>query len=198
MDVTGRNAPAAAGPTEDGSGSQGSGLADQITVRRAGTGDWAALRQIRLAALADSPDAFGSTLAHERESGEDEWRRRTQTAIWYLAWRGSDPVGMVAAFPVAGERGAAVSGAPGGEWHLVSMWASPRARGQGVAGRLVDALTAAVREAGATQLTLWAADGNDRARGFYLRYGFRLTGRRQAYQRPDGSTFDEDEFSLDL
>lgn len=223
MDATDRNAPATAGTTGNGSSSrapgllagatgdgatgdsassQVPGLADQIAVRRAGSGEWAALRRIRLAALADSPGAFGSTLAYEREFGEEEWLRRTQTAIWYLAWQGSDPVGMAAAFRVTGEPGTAASGSqgagPGSEWHLVSMWASPRVRGQGVAGRLVDALTAAVREAGAIRLTLWAADGNDRARGFYRRYGFRPTGRRQAYQRPDGSTFDEHEFSLDL
>lgn len=206
-------------------------------VRRAGPGDWAALRRVRLAALADSPSAFGSTLEHELTLSEGEWRRRTETAATFLAWRGGEAVGLVTVFPQpegrvtgraesgaepaleagAGEQGAERAGAaetgkpeigepgtgkpqtgePGtGEWHLVSMWVSPQVRGSGVAGLLVDAAAAQVRAAGAARLTLWVAEGNERARAFYRRMGFRSAGRRQTYQRRDGSAFDEEEFAL--
>jgi hypothetical protein len=43
-------------------------------VRRARADEWEALREIRLAALTDSPDAFGSTLAEERDADEARWR----------------------------------------------------------------------------------------------------------------------------
>lgn len=164
-------------------------------MRRAGPEDWAALRQVRLAGLAEAPEAFASTLEHEQAFGEEVWRDRLQTAIWFLAWQGNDPVGMVAAFPAAGN---APASGPAGEWHLVSMWAGPQVRGQGVADQLVAALARAVKAAGGERLALWVADGNDRARGFYLRYGFQPTGRRQAYRRRDGSEFDEDEFTMAL
>src|SRR4051794_23523739 len=36
--------------------------------------DWAAVRKIRLRALADAPDAFASRLADERGRAESEWR----------------------------------------------------------------------------------------------------------------------------
>jgi len=160
-----------------------------VTVRRAGPEDWAALRQARLAALADSPAAFASTLAHERDLGEAEWRQRTRSAIWLLAWQEGVPAGLVAGVVPA-------DGGDGTGWHLMSMWAGPRVRGRGVADLLVDALAAAVKDRGGRRLTLWAADGNDRARAFYRRKGFRPTGRRQACQRRDGSVFDEDEFAL--
>ena len=167
-----------------GGDQQGNG---HLSVRRAGPQDWAALRQARLTALADSPAAFGSTLEHERGLSDDEWRRRAQTTVWFLAWRDGEPAGLVAGFPVHGEPG---------EWHLVSMWASPEVRGRGVARRLVTALAAEVRQAGAERLTLWVADGNGRALAFYLRCGFRPSGRRQTYQRPDGSAFGEQELML--
>jgi ribosomal protein S18 acetylase RimI-like enzyme len=164
---------------------------DRISVRPAGPADWRTVRQVRLAALADSPEAFASTLELEHGIGDDEWHRRMETAAWFLAWQDADPVGLVAAVtrPAAGG---------GTEWHILSMWASPRARGRGAADLLVRAVAGHVRAAGENRVTLWVADGNARARGFYRRLGFRATGARQTYQRQDGSEFDERELALEL
>ena len=45
-------------------------------VRATTMTDWPALREIRLQALLDAPDAFASTYAREAAFGEDEWHRR--------------------------------------------------------------------------------------------------------------------------
>jgi ribosomal protein S18 acetylase RimI-like enzyme len=189
----------------------------RISVRWARSGDWLALRQVRLAALTDAPSAFGSTLEHELALSEEEWRERTGQAAWFLAWRpgapgrsggpgrpaeqSAGPVGLAAAFPQQ-PRGRDRTELPGTGpvpgWHLISMWASPQVRGSGVAGLLVDAVAAHAKGAGAERVTLWVADGNDRARGFYRRAGFRPTGRRQTYRRRDGSALDEHELVLEL
>lgn len=49
--------------------------------------DWQRFRAIRLAALGESPEAFGSTLARERPFDEDEWRRRSARAATFVASR---------------------------------------------------------------------------------------------------------------
>jgi GNAT superfamily N-acetyltransferase len=161
-------------------------------VRLAGPGEWAPLRQVRLAALADAPEAFASTLAQEAAFDEAEWRRRAATSPWFIAWRRGVPEGLAAAYAGRG------SGAGPAGWQLVSMWVSPGLRGTGAADLLVQAVTAHARQVGATVLTLWVADGNSRARRFYQRLGFRLTGARQRYQRADGTVLDEAELALTL
>lgn len=145
-------------------------------IRRFQAEDWAALREVRLAALAESPYAFFSTLAGEADRDEAGWRDWTGRTVLYGAWRDGQPVGLAGTFR-----------RDDGRWHIVSMWVAPAVRGTGVAARLVGAVTGYIRDAGAPAVTLWVTDVNDRARAFYTRLGFRFTGVRQPLhpQTPD-------------
>jgi ribosomal protein S18 acetylase RimI-like enzyme len=174
-------------------------------IRRALPDDWRALRRIRLAALTEAPYAFGSTLGGAIDRPEQHWRARITASPQFIAWMGTEPVGLAAALaepPEHGgpagdyagpERGAGASG----NWQLVSMWVSPRARGRGIADRLVAAVGDCARADGAECLTLWVADASARARAFYRRTGFRSTGRRQLV-RPEEPDHWEEEQALDL
>jgi ribosomal protein S18 acetylase RimI-like enzyme len=165
-------------------------------VRRLHPGDWAAVREIRLIALAQAPDAFASTLEREQAFDEGEWRRRLEQTAYFGAWDARpEPAltGLVATFPeppaqaadpsgTAGT-GTAGTGTPrtgpaGSAWHLVAMWVSPGHRGQGIADRLVAAVCDLARARGGTQVALWVADANPRAQAVYRRLGFRLSGER--------------------
>ena len=128
------------------------------TVRRLGPDDWEAFRDIRLRSLADSPDAFGSTLAREQAFDEAEWRRRVRGPVYVVEDPG--PVALGGLFDDAGV------------FHVWGMWTDPEHRGRGHAHRLLDALIApdvdAVLDVNVT---------NDAARAAYERYGFVGTGR---------------------
>jgi ribosomal protein S18 acetylase RimI-like enzyme len=165
---------------------------DEVLVRQVQPGDWATLREVRLAALAEAPHAFASTLAREQAFDEAEWRRRTGTS--FIAWAGETPVGLVSVIEHAG----GADRDPARSWALVSMWVRPDARGTGAADALVSCSAAAARAAGGDRLVLWVADDNARGRAFYRRCGFRPTGRHQVYQRDDGTSFGEQELALDL
>jgi GNAT superfamily N-acetyltransferase len=159
-----------------------------IHVRAVRPAEWEMIRDVRLAALKEAPYAFAST--HEKEAGysESRWRAAAASLTWFAAWRDGRPVGIVA--------GVHRDGDPPDEQHVVSMWVEPAARGTGVADALISAVADWAIGQGARRLTLWAADGNPRATGFYLRRGFLPTGGRQPL--PSNPATLEDELALDL
>jgi predicted GNAT family acetyltransferase len=131
--------------------------------RRLTPDDWEVLRDIRLRALADSPDAFGSTLEREREFPEKEWRRRLVRPV-YAVLDGGRPVAMAGAFPDEGRL------------HVWGMWTDPEHRGRGHARALLDALVARAVAEG-TPVSLHVNVANPVARAAYESYGFVATGK---------------------
>ena len=141
----------------------------ELVLRRLAPADWAAFREIRLAALRDAPEAFGSTAAEAQMLGEQEWRRRLVQRTVFMAEAANQRVGLVAG----------IGRARPGEAELVSMWVAPAWRGRGVGDRLVEAVLAWAAGEGFTSVRLWVANGNTRAERLYARHGFDATGRSQ-------------------
>ena len=133
-------------------------------------------------------------MARELAFDEAEWRRRVANSHNFVAWCGDEPVGQATVI----SRGDGTGPDSRREWELVGMWVSPGARGGGSADLLVAAVADVVRAESAEHLVLWVADGNARARAFYLRAGFQPTGVRQTFQRRDGSAFDEEKLVMPL
>ena len=67
-----------------------------LVVERVTAASWRTYRDVRLAALIDSPRAFWATYAEAAERTDDEWRERCATAgpTW-LALDDGRPVGTV-------------------------------------------------------------------------------------------------------
>ena len=166
-----------------------------IVVRQLTAGDWAQLRAARLAALAEAPYAFASTLAREQEFTDEVWRSRAGSGRIFAAWQGATIVGLATGLPPEAAQAAQAAqpaeAAPA--WHLVGMWVAPACRGQRVADRLVDAVCEQARQSGAASVTLWVTDVNDRARAFYRRLGFVPTGGRQLVRPEEPENFEEEQ-----
>ena len=158
-------------------------------IRRLGPDDWELSRRVRLAALAEAPYAFMSTLQREQGFEEQTWRQRlgSATAATFLAWHEGEAAGMATGKVDDPDDEFAVPGA----WQLVGMWVDPLARGLGVADALIEAVAGHASAAGAPVLLLWVTEVNDRARAFYQRMGFSRTGARQPVRSTEPDHWEE-------
>jgi len=151
-----------------------------LVVRAARPDEWRSVRDLRLRALEDSPNAFGSTSERERAYAKREWLQ------WISGWERAVNRLLVA---IDGETwiGMAVGSRTGGDEraHLYAMWVDPDSRRAGVGRRLVEAVVAWAEAEGATEIELGATAINRDAVVFYERLGFADTGERHPLR--DGS-----------
>lgn len=138
-----------------------------IAVQRLGADDWERGREIRMRALADAPDAFGSTLAEEEALGVADWMRRV---------RRRDAATFVAVADGGGDVGLAVGAGYDDQAGLFAMWVAPGNRGEGVGGALVDAVIEWATGEGFEKLFLDVGDENREAIALYASRGFLPTG----------------------
>ncbi|MGL5930858.1 MAG: GNAT family N-acetyltransferase [Dermatophilaceae bacterium] len=150
---------------------------------------WSTGRDVRLAALIDSPRAFWSTYPESARLGEHEWRARASSEHpFWLALDGERPLGTVGLYRP--------DGMPDDEVALVAMWVATVARGSGVAQALVRTALGQARSDGRRRVLLEVAHENRRAWAFYERCGFRATGR--VGRMPWDPSVTEEEMVLDL
>jgi len=143
------------------------------SVRYATPTDLPLWREIRLRALAESPDAYGSTLARELAFTDAEWAARIAPPA-VLALKGDRPVAMGAGFRQRP-----------GSLTIVAMWVDPTRRREGLSRRVLDLLVAWARERD-LEVELTVTRGNPAARTAYERYGFVATGQSEPLR--EGST----------
>jgi GNAT superfamily N-acetyltransferase len=140
-----------------------------VVIERLEPDEWERLKAIRLRALADAPDAFGSTVEEVRVWPDTRWQEQCRTIATFVAVIDGGDVGMV--------RGVAST-----EYHdaafLISMWVAPTARRQGVGSALVDSLTAWADAGGFSRLLLDVADTAPGAIALYASKGFVANGHR--------------------
>jgi len=160
-----------------------------MEILRIRPAEWESFRDTRLRALADSPSAFGSSLARERDRQEAEWRTRLgrPDGAIFAAREGSAWFGLAGSYLDEED--------PSVAW-VVSMWVAPEARRRGVGRQLVESCVDWARERGATEVRLWVTRGNDPARTLYEAAGFEPTGATQPL--PSDPSLEEDELSLRL
>jgi ribosomal protein S18 acetylase RimI-like enzyme len=146
-------------------------------------------KEVRLRALRDTPQAFISTYAQESQFSDSEWLARAagmdgERRVGFLAMDGENACGLVGSYLDQNDPTQA---------YLISMWAAPTHRQQGVGRRLVEEVFQWVHSRKAQTLLLMVTSNNESAIRFYERLGFTRTGRTEPY--PNDSAFIDYEMS---
>jgi ribosomal protein S18 acetylase RimI-like enzyme len=146
------------------------------TIRRIRSDEGAMLRDLRLRALRDDPDAFGSSYQREVDRSGEAWEKWAvesaagQRQCLFVAESRSSWVGLAGAYTHDSEPQVR---------RLFGMWVHPEARAAGIGAGLVDVIVDWSIESGAEEVRLWVVEANDSALGLYLRKGFEETGELQ-------------------
>lgn len=145
-----------------------------MELRRAVLGDEPLLREIRLLALSDSPEAFGSTYERESARTTSDWQRWISPGVTFILDddRGANGI-------VAGQHDSVDPLVV----HLLAMWVHPAIRGSGAADQLVAAILAWAASESVRLVRLNVVQLNGRARRFYERHGFCPTGHETLRER---------------
>jgi RimJ/RimL family protein N-acetyltransferase len=164
--------------------------AAHIEIRRLTSADAAAYRDVRLAALRDSPEAFGSTFVRENAQPLAWFCDRLRNSQVFGAYRSTDLLGIAGLVIREGEK----------ERHkslLVGMYVRPDSRNAGVGRQLVEAVIDHARDQ-VEVIQLSVVSGNERARRLYARLGFVEYGVEKDSLKQDGRYYDEILMALDL
>jgi GNAT superfamily N-acetyltransferase len=135
--------------------------------------EWEEYREIRLAALKDSPSAFAATWQQEAGYPAERWKMRAQlsqdgvTRIAVVAVEGRQWIGLAGGYR-PGDRAA--------DAELISMWVTAGYRGHGVGRALVGAILSWAEGHRACDIGLWVNKANRPAINLYQSTGFRPTG----------------------
>lgn len=136
--------------------------------------DWREYREIRLAALKDTPSAFASTWQEEASLTPPQWMERAQRS------QDGKTLTIVVAVDDAGRWVGLVGGyrpsGPGVDAELISMWVAPDCRGSGIGIELLRGVLAWAEAHGASTIGLWVNKANRAAISLYDKAGFRRTG----------------------
>ena len=147
-----------------------------MIIRRFSTDEWRTYRDLRLRALAESPDAFGSTFAREVALVDDDWRFRVASGatapneLPLLALVDDTPAGLAWGRIADEEPDIA---------HIYSVWVAPDHRGLGIARLLMEEVIAWARAFGARVVRLDVTVGNRAAVQLYRGLGFIDVGDTQ-------------------
>jgi len=171
------------------------GAISAMDIRRIRADEGLRLRDIRLRALADSPMAYGSTLAREEAYPETLWHERAENgaagdkSVTFVAEHDDCLVAMATGLAPDSDHDAPSP-------MMVGVFVDGTARRQGVGAQLVAAVIEWARARGWARLLVWITSGNASALALYRRCGFRATGATRPNAHTPGLI--ECELALDL
>jgi ribosomal protein S18 acetylase RimI-like enzyme len=144
-----------------------------VQVRALRTDEGMLWKDLRLKALAESPDAFATTLESQRHHPDSEWLEMIATtaaseiAESLVAELAGQPAGIARCRLAAEDR---TTG------HIHSMWVDPQFRRRGVGGALLTFALSWLEQRGALSAELGVNERNDAAAALYRASGFAFTG----------------------
>ena len=144
-----------------------------IAVRPVHAQEWRRYKALRLGALQDSPDAFGSTYEAEAARADEFWIERMKAAANsdtnYVLFAEKDGVPCGLIWCVLSSTDAQTA-------DIYQMWVAPQSRGLRAGYLLLDDAVKWAEQKGVRQLHLGVTKTNTAAIALYEKFGFQACG----------------------
>lgn len=150
------------------------------TLEQLGTAEHERLKALRLRALADAPTAFGTKLADAVTWSAERWCQSLEGMVTFVAVSSAAATLEATVLGTSMDVGMVrcVLHPEANTASLVSLWVAPEARRAGVAGRLIEAVTAFARRNKMGRVVLDVVETNSAAVALYRKHGFVPNGER--------------------
>jgi ribosomal protein S18 acetylase RimI-like enzyme len=140
---------------------------------------WQRYREIRLEALREEPQAFGSSYAEMEQRSDTYWQERLadaaqgETSRLLFAQEGERLIGMIGAFYDETQENA----------HIISVYVSKAARGKGVGKALMASILSELgKKAGMRNVVLGVNQEQTAAVALYRQFGFEVASELEEVQ----------------
>lgn len=159
--------------------------------------EWQKYKKVRLEALKNDPQAFGSSYDRENKKSDNEWKEKlmlSNTADSKKIFVGidNDSNGFLAI-------GAAYAENDLGEWNLIAIYVDPKHRGQGISKILSSEIINTLKARRNVRRLILRVNVNQQAAvNLYRSLGFVIINKEEKQLLGDGNFYDEFEMALDL
>ena len=151
-------------------------MTSSYAIRQFEAHEAALYRTLRLRALADAPDAYGSTLEAEQARTPEMWAARLAAA---LASGQDYPLVAEQAGKAVGLLWAKMDATDAALVQLFQMWVEPSSRGRGIAAGLIREAIHWTKTENRSRIRLGVTCGDSPAMRLYLRAGFLACGQAE-------------------
>ena len=144
-----------------------------VSVHPIAFNDWPEYRKVRLSALKDSPQAFGSTWQQEVILPDEDWAARTiasasgESGRGFFAIHRGEACGLV--WCLLSDTDPRIA-------HIYAMWTAPNVRGQGAGRALLEQCISWAKSKGAHHVHLSVVKDESPAMQLYKSQGFYPVG----------------------
>lgn len=144
----------------------------EVSIRTFTAADWRRYRDLRLRALEDSPDAFGTIWADARKYADSVWQSRLED----LSSQYDFPVVAESDGIAVGMAWCRLDPSAGNAAQLFQMWVAPEHRGLGISRKILNAVIDWSMARGAASVFLAVTCGDTPAAQLYRSSGFEAFG----------------------
>lgn len=163
-------------------------------VKRLNKSDWEKYRDIRLEALKDEPDAFGSSYDEYKDKSDSYWKDKMSLS--------SEKNGKSFLCAVLDDNNfVSIGGAyqdENNEWNVIAIYTKKEFRGSGAGALLFNKILEESKNRGIKKVFLRVNTKREPAISLYKKFGFKIIKSISGQILGDGKIHDEYEMCLDL